>query len=59
MRKACTLFLLVLFFNVGIYSQEGNSVKLLFLGDIMGHGPQIKAAYNAETNSYNYDSSFN
>lgn len=38
---------------------ENNSVTLLFSGDIMGHSPQFKAAYNSNTNSFNYDICFN
>jgi poly-gamma-glutamate synthesis protein (capsule biosynthesis protein) len=33
-------------------------VKLLFLGDVMGHGPQIEAAFNPQTKSYNYNDCF-
>jgi poly-gamma-glutamate capsule biosynthesis protein CapA/YwtB (metallophosphatase superfamily) len=35
-----------------------DSVSFLFIGDIMGHGPQIKAAYNDSTETYNYDEVF-
>lgn len=54
-------FFTVLFvFSYSFYSQneKENSVKLLFLGDIMGHGPQIDAAFNTNTKTYNYDSNF-
>ncbi len=34
------------------------TMSLLFVGDIMGHGPQIRAAYNSRTKSYNYDTVF-
>ncbi|GHT18094.1 capsular polysaccharide biosynthesis protein [Bacteroidia bacterium] len=33
-------------------------VSLIFAGDIMGHSPQYKAAYNAQTKEYNYDICF-
>ena len=39
-------------------SPETSSMKLLFVGDIMGHGPQIKSAYDNETKSYNYEPCF-
>ena len=29
-----------------------NQISLLFVGDIMGHGPQITSAYNAKTKKY-------
>ncbi len=54
------LFLISLGFQLVFYAQnkDNPSVKLLFIGDIMGHGPQIKAAYNPETKTYRYDSNF-
>lgn len=33
-------------------------VSLIFAGDIMGHSPQFKAAYNADKKEYNYDICF-
>lgn len=33
-------------------------VSLIFAGDIMGHAPQFKAAYNADTKQYDYDICF-
>lgn len=40
------------------FSQEKNKVSLIFMGDIMGHEPQIKSAYDKETDTYNYDPVF-
>lgn len=34
------------------------SVKLLFVGDVMGHDTQIKSALNTETGEYNYSNCF-
>ncbi|MDD3079033.1 MAG: CapA family protein [Paludibacter sp.] len=34
------------------------SVSLIFAGDIMGHSPQYKAAYNAENQKYDYEPCF-
>ena len=34
------------------------TLSLIFIGDIMQHMPQVDAAYNSSTNSYNYDSCF-
>ena len=48
-------FILCLFFVQNTIAQE---ISLLFLGDIMGHGPQIKAAWDDSLNSYNYDEVF-
>ena len=33
-------------------------MSLIFLGDIMGHGPQITSAYDSEQKTYNYDGVF-
>ena len=32
----------------------GNTMSLLFIGDIMGHGPQIRSAYDPVKKEYNY-----
>ncbi len=39
-------------------SDSTETLKMLFVGDIMGHGPQIKSAYDATTKTYNYDECF-
>ena len=48
-------FILCIFFVQNTIAQE---ISFLFLGDIMGHGPQIKAAWDDSLNSYNYDEVF-
>lgn len=35
-----------------------HKVSLLFVGDIMGHGPQIESAFNALTGQYSFDTVF-
>jgi len=54
------IFFFSFILHLVFYAQDvGNpSVKLFFIGDIMGHGPQIKAAYNSQTGTYQYDSNF-
>lgn len=37
---------------------DSDTITLLFIGDIMGHSPQIKSAYNKEIKEYNYDNVF-
>ncbi|OEK09739.1 hypothetical protein A8C32_12545 [Flavivirga aquatica] len=37
---------------------EPKTLSLLFIGDFMGHMDQIKAAYNKETKTYEYDACF-
>lgn len=59
--KALFSFLLIGLSALGI-AQEKDSVNqelsLIFLGDIMGHGPQITSAYDTKTKSYDYRNSF-
>ena len=52
MRVILLIFSLIIQISIS-YCQD--SLSLIFIGDIMGHGGQIEAAYNAETKSYNYD----
>jgi len=37
---------------------QSQTMSLLFIGDVMGHGPQIKSAYDIKTKTYNYDTVF-
>ncbi|MFA6582020.1 MAG: CapA family protein [Paludibacter sp.] len=37
---------------------ENDSVSFIFSGDIMGHSPQFQAAYNPQTNRYDYNVCF-
>ncbi|WP_212895643.1 CapA family protein [Capnocytophaga canis] len=49
------LFLIFLLHFFAIKAQESsNSVSLLFMGDIMGHSPQIEGAYDNEKKAYDY-----
>jgi len=38
--------------------ESTHEITLLFAGDIMQHMPQVEAAWNSESNSYNYDTCF-
>jgi poly-gamma-glutamate capsule biosynthesis protein CapA/YwtB (metallophosphatase superfamily) len=63
MSKIIISVLLVLLFYFNINAQDegvssSGKLSLLFIGDIMGHDEQIKAAENPETGSYNYDEVF-
>jgi poly-gamma-glutamate synthesis protein (capsule biosynthesis protein) len=62
MKKTITLLLLSLLISIVGFAQTSSnsteSLKMLFVGDIMGHGPQIKSAYNAKTKSYDYSPCF-
>ena len=39
-------------------SEPKQSVTLLFVGDVMGHGPQIKSAFDEKTQTYSYNNVF-
>ena len=41
-----------------ILSSTAQEMSLLFLGDIMGHGPQIKSAWNDSLKKYDYNKVF-
>ena len=44
------LLLIILVFPAFLTAQEaGNRLSLLFMGDVMGHGPQVEGAYDAKT----------
>lgn len=53
MRKYL-FFLLYICSFVSLFSQQRDTLKLIFIGDIMQHGPQITAAWNGEYYDY-YD----
>lgn len=54
--------LLLFLFHILLLSAQNTeaeqSVKLLFIGDVMGHDSQIVSAYNPKQKTYNYDSVF-
>ena len=52
--------LLILFFApvVLIAQSDTSRLRIAFAGDIMGHQPQINAAYDSSTGTYNYDACF-
>ncbi|MDW7692576.1 CapA family protein [Flammeovirgaceae bacterium SG7u.111] len=58
MYKFFLFFLFVSFTRLGLAQEDTTCVSLLFFGDVMGHSPQINAAYVDSTKSYDYDSSF-
>ncbi|MAW83740.1 MAG: capsule biosynthesis protein CapA [Crocinitomicaceae bacterium] len=47
------------FFIPSITHFFGQEVSFLFMGDIMGHGPQINAAYDKTKKRYDYSGVFN
>ena len=57
------LFLFIALSYSFVFAQEkidtsSGELSLLFIGDIMGHGPQITSAFDKTTNKYDYDNCF-
>ena len=50
-----TLLLLFSWFSNTTNETEKNELSLLFIGDIMGHGPQIEGAFVDSLRIYSYD----
>ncbi len=50
------LFLAGMLFSVN--AQDTSNVSFVFIGDVMGHGSQIKSAYNSESEGYDYTDYF-
>ena len=55
LSKFIFLFLLCFLWSSSINSQE---ISFLFMGDIMGHGPQIKSAWQENKKQYEYSEVF-
>jgi len=53
-----TKFLLIVFFFGYLAQAQTDSLRLMFAGDMMNHGPQIKSAYQVQSNSYDYTENF-
>ena len=55
-----SLLILILFQTVafGQTPEPKQSVTLLFVGDVMGHEPQIRSAFDEKTQTYNYHDVF-
>jgi len=56
MRALLTL-ILILFGSFGI-AQNDSTIRLVFIGDVMGHVPQIQSAYDSATGHYDYTDVF-
>ena len=52
-KRIVTILFLFLFL-----CSPAQEMSLLFLGDIMGHGPQIKSAWNDSLKKYDYNEVF-
>jgi poly-gamma-glutamate capsule biosynthesis protein CapA/YwtB (metallophosphatase superfamily) len=66
MKKSVLLFVSLFFFcsfiqnsnSNPLFTPENEILSLIFVGDVMGHMPQVEAAYNPQNESYNYDICF-
>jgi len=58
--KSICAFLILIFYtsSIAIAQDSTASLKLLFVGDVMGHGPQIRSAELVKNKSYNYEPNF-
>lgn len=56
MRAWFTL-ILILFGSFG-FAQNDSTIRLVFIGDVMGHGQQILSAFDSATGQYNYTDVF-
>ncbi len=52
------LLILLIGFPVGLFAQGQQKIKLLFVGDIMMHQPQLDAARVADTDDYDFTATF-
>jgi poly-gamma-glutamate capsule biosynthesis protein CapA/YwtB (metallophosphatase superfamily) len=56
MKNSFLIFLV--FSSCFVVSQKSEEVSFLFMGDIMGHGPQIRSAWQESSKEYDYDEVF-
>ena len=52
------LLLIVLDCSLAIGQQPNDTLSIMFVGDIMNHGPQLRAAYRKETKQYDFSENF-
>ncbi len=54
-----SVFLLIFsFMTLSGQSLPADSLRIMFVGDIMSHSPQLHAAYNSKTKTYDYSENF-
>ncbi len=58
MKKIVIWFFSMLLTSNLLWSQDSQTLSLVFLGDVMGHGTQIKSAYDEQSDTYTYDGCF-
>ena len=52
------VFLSFFICTLQLLAQKTDKVRLMFIGDIMNHGPQLKAAYHPFKNTYDFSNNF-
>ncbi|MGD9977145.1 MAG: CapA family protein [Bacteroidales bacterium] len=60
MRLLLVTILISIFIDGAVIGQQPDSstLSLMFVGDVMGHAPQITSAYDEKSGTYSYDSVF-
>jgi poly-gamma-glutamate synthesis protein (capsule biosynthesis protein) len=58
MKKIHVWLLSIQFLLAGLLHAQDSTLQVLFVGDVMQHGGQIAAAYNAASDSYDYKDCF-
>lgn len=56
--KVSNIYIVICFVLIPLSRANSQEVSFLFMGDIMGHGPQIRSAWQDSSNNYNYDEVF-
>ncbi|MEW5846627.1 MAG: CapA family protein [Bacteroidota bacterium] len=52
------LFAILIFLGSLGFAQNDSTIRLIFIGDVMGHVPQILSAYDSATGEYDYTDVF-
>jgi len=52
------LFAILIFYGSFGFAQNDSTIRLVFIGDVMGHVPQIQSAFDSATGLYNYTDVF-
>jgi len=55
--RALLALMLILFGSFGL-AQNDSTIRFVFIGDVMGHVPQIQSAYDSSTGRYDYTDVF-
>ncbi len=56
--RGVLLFFLSVWVLLSVQAQDAKTVSFVFIGDVMGHGPQIRSAYDSISGRYDYSDCF-